>query len=207
MPCYRGQPLAYLRREVADRRTSARGRRVRTRSRTWRTLRAEVRRTVRSSACPPDDQRLHGLALGGRGRCAVSGGGGADLVSPPEQSRLRIFDHPGAMFLSIAIRDPDFTSSEHGLVVVTPRWFKDETSHQRMFFAIEQRANPEIFNAITGEIYPSIKVDQGLLTGSAQDRMGGRSIDKICQALGVESDREQVRRYLHIIDDSLRKAR
>jgi predicted nucleotide-binding protein len=109
-------------------------------------------------------------------------------LTPQEQSRLRIFDHPGAMFLSIAIRDPDFTSSEHGLAVVTPRWFKDETSYQRMFFAVEQRANPEIFRAITGEIYPSIKVDQGLLTGSAQDRMGGRSIDKICQMLGVVPD-------------------
>jgi hypothetical protein len=81
-------------------------------------------------------------------------------LTPQQQSRLRIFDHPGAMFLSVAIRDPDFTSSDDGLAVVTPRWFKDETSHQRMFFAVEQRVNPEMFKAITGEIYPSIKLDQ-----------------------------------------------
>lgn len=109
-------------------------------------------------------------------------------LDPQQQGRLRIFDHPGAMFLSAAIRDPDFTSSEHGLAVVTPRWFKDEISHQRMFFAVEQRVNPEIFKAITGQIYPSIKVDQGLLTGTARDRMGGRSIDEICQTLGVAPD-------------------
>jgi predicted nucleotide-binding protein len=105
-----------------------------------------------------------------------------------ERARLRIFDHPGAMFLSAAIRDPDFTSSEDGLAVVTPRWFKDEISHQRMFFAVEQRVNPEIFKAITGQIYPSIKVDQGLLTGTARDGMGGRSIDEICRTLGVKQD-------------------
>jgi Predicted nucleotide-binding protein containing TIR-like domain len=105
-----------------------------------------------------------------------------------QQSRLRIFDHPGAMFLSVAIRDPDFTSSKDGLAVVTPRWFKDEISHQRMFFAVEQHVNPEIFKAITGQIYPSIKVDQGILTGTAQDKMGGRSIDEICRTLGVAPD-------------------
>jgi len=92
------------------------------------------------------------------------------------------------MFLSVAIRDPDFTSSDDGLAVVTPRWFKDETSHQRMFFAVEQRVNPEMFKAITGEIYPSIKLDQGLLTGTARGEMGGRSIDKICEMLGVTPD-------------------
>ena len=109
-------------------------------------------------------------------------------LTPQQQSRLRIFDHPGAMFLSVAIRDPDFTSSDDGLAVVTPRWFKDETSHQRMFFAVEQRVNPEMFKAITGEIYPSIKLDQGLLTGTARGEMGGRSIDKICEMLGVTPD-------------------
>lgn len=42
--------------------------------------------------------------------------------------------------------------------------------------------------AITGQIYPSIKIDQGLLTGTAGVGLGGRSIDEICRALDVQPD-------------------
>ena len=109
-------------------------------------------------------------------------------LTSQERGRLHIFDHPGAMFLAAAIRDPDPTISNHGLVVVTPRWFKDETGPQRMFFAVEQRVNPEIFKTIIGPIYPSIKVDRGSMTGIGQEKLGGRSIDEICRALDTQED-------------------
>ena len=109
-------------------------------------------------------------------------------LSGDERGRLHIFDHPGAMFLSAAIRDPDSSSIDTGLVVLTPRWFKDEAGPQRMFIAVEPRTNLDLFKAVVAPIYPSIKVDRGSLTGVGGVQLGGRNIDEICAALEVEDD-------------------
>ena len=105
-----------------------------------------------------------------------------------ERKRLHIFDHRGATFLSIALRFSGGIDNDKGLVVVTPRWFKDEAGPQRMFFAIEQSINPEVFKAFIAPIYPSIKVDEVSLRTRGDSTLGGRTIDEICSELGVEED-------------------
>lgn len=109
-------------------------------------------------------------------------------LTQQERARLHIFDHRGATFLSVALRDPGNEGAPRGLAVVTPRWFSDEAGPQRMFFAIEQAATPEIFNAFIGPIYPRIKVDEVSLAAQPDRSLGGRDIDQICAALGVEDD-------------------
>jgi hypothetical protein len=105
-----------------------------------------------------------------------------------ERKRLHIFDHRGATFLSIALRFSGGIDNDKGLVVVTPRWFKDEAGPQRMFFAIEQAINPEVFKAFIAPIYPSIKVDEVSLRTRGDSTLGGRTIDEICSELGIEED-------------------
>jgi hypothetical protein len=109
-------------------------------------------------------------------------------LTEDERRRLHIFDHRGATFLSIALRLSGGPDNGKGLVVVTPRWFKDEAGPQRMFFAIEQNINPEVFKAFIAPIYPSIKVDEVSLRTRKDSTLGGRTIDEICSALGVEDD-------------------
>ena len=109
-------------------------------------------------------------------------------LTEDERKRLHIFDHRGATFLSIALRFRGGVDNQKGLVVVTPRWFKDEAGPQRMFFAIEQDINPEVFKAFIAPIYPSIKVDEVSLRTREDSTLGGRTIDEICSELGVEDD-------------------
>lgn len=109
-------------------------------------------------------------------------------LTADERKRLHIFDHRGATFLSVALRFSGGVYHENGLVVVTPRWFKDEAGPQRMFFAIEQDMNPEVFKAFIAPIYPSIKVDEVSLRTRKDSTLGGRTIDEICSELGVEDD-------------------
>lgn len=109
-------------------------------------------------------------------------------LSPQERARLHIFDHRGATFLSVALRDPSVPGERRGLAVVTTRWFKDEASPQRMFFAIEEAAAPEVFKAFVLPIYPSITIEETSLSRQDDRTMGGRNIDQICAALGVEDD-------------------
>jgi hypothetical protein len=109
-------------------------------------------------------------------------------LAPQERARLHVFDHRGATFLSVALRDPNVPAERRGLAVVTTRWFKDEAGPQRMFFAIEEAVAPEVFKAFVLPIYPSIKVDEVSLSKQDDRTMGGRNIDQICSALGVDDD-------------------
>jgi len=57
-----------------------------------------------------------------------------------------------------------------------------------MFFAVEERVNPDIFRTMIGPIYPSIKIDRGSMTGMDGKVLGGRTIEQICNELRVEAD-------------------
>ncbi len=109
-------------------------------------------------------------------------------LTPAERSRLHIFDHRGATFLSVALRDPNSGTAQSGLAVVTTRWFKDEAGPQRMFFAVEETTAPEIFKAFILPIYPSIKIEEASLARQHDRTLGGRNIDRICTELGVNED-------------------
>jgi hypothetical protein len=109
-------------------------------------------------------------------------------LTPQERSRLHIFDHRGATFLSVALRDPNAQTERLGLVVVTTRWFRDEAGPQRMFFAVEEASAPEVFKAFIRPIYPSIKIEETSLALQTDRTMGGRNIDQICAALNVSDD-------------------
>jgi hypothetical protein len=108
-------------------------------------------------------------------------------LTSQERARLHIFDHRGAIFLSVALRDPN-TDDRRGLAVVTPRWFSDEAGPQRMFFAIEEATAPDIFKKFIEPIYPRIKVDENRLRRQADRTLGGRDIDQICVDLGAKDD-------------------
>jgi hypothetical protein len=109
-------------------------------------------------------------------------------LSEEQRGRLHIFDHIGATSLSMALRDPSATGAPRGLVVVTPRWYRDEAGPSRMYFAVEQSQNREAFGALVDQIYPSIKVDMGAFARKKPPYLGGRTIDEICSELGVDDD-------------------
>jgi hypothetical protein len=79
MPCCGGQPLAYLRREVPDRRDVGLRAQGAYEIADVATLRAEVRRAVRRQCLSPDNRRLFGFALGG-----VGGGKQGEVEGPAE---------------------------------------------------------------------------------------------------------------------------
>lgn len=108
-------------------------------------------------------------------------------LSSQERARLHIFDHRGATFLSLALRDPN-TTDRRGLAVVTPRWFSDEAGPQRMYFAIEEVVAPEVFKKFIEPIYPRIKVEEKRLRRQTNRTLGGRSIEQICDDLGAVDD-------------------
>jgi TIR domain-containing protein len=108
-------------------------------------------------------------------------------LMPEERARLHIFDHRGATFLSVALRDPN-SIDRRGLAVATPRWFSDEAGPQRMFFAIEESAAPEVFRKFIEPLYPRIKVEEKRLAEQPDRTLGGRNIEDICRALGVTED-------------------
>jgi hypothetical protein len=109
-------------------------------------------------------------------------------LSPQERSRLHIFDHRGATFLSVALRDPGYPSERRGLAIATSRWFKDEAGLHRMFFAVEEASAQEVFKAFVAPLYPSIKVDETSLSLQPDRSLGGRTIDQICAELGAADD-------------------
>jgi len=108
-------------------------------------------------------------------------------LTQEERSRLHIFDHRGATFLSVAIRDPG-TGTQSGLAVATPRWFGDQTGPHRMFFAIQEHSAPLVFKRFIEPIYSSIRIDEARLSAQADRTLGGRSVEQICQALNVPED-------------------
>jgi hypothetical protein len=121
-------------------------------------------------------------------------------LKPVETARLRICDHPAAMFLSAAIRDPDppdDPNSDDGLIIVTPRWLSDTAGPQRMYFAVHRRTNKDVFDRLIEPFLP-IRVEVegrspaskivGPITATlfAEDKkLGVRTIDQVCNELGL----------------------
>lgn len=83
-----------------------------------------------------------------------------DLQNTPELSeeareRLTIIEHSGALSMQCFVRDPD--DEARALIVATPRWFTDDQSLSRFYFAVHHSQSPELFHSLFSVIHTHLR--------------------------------------------------
>jgi hypothetical protein len=76
--------------------------------------------------------------------------GMVNQLKPADRNRLRVWFHPEAISLSLAMRDG--RDKDNGLIVFSPRWVDDTEPINRPFCVVEKNRHKAIFDKLMGGV-------------------------------------------------------